>query len=320
MLAPRRSLSRCSGVSLHSEDHQVIPSRNSRDDKLWGLLPSRDSPYEYGSLSRAETDAFVEALADGFGEVWIRDNQPLPLPIKAKEKSGLLEHYFFSRPRPGYDTEEWDDAFWDSPDDDDAPAPYENFPLGFNQRRLRVYFYNQFERFCFKQAREHERYWEEQIRKNPNWPPLDHLEDIRWIFEDSAQKMVYQKPWYEYHALQFLDFIEMSGKELSKYPPLAFMMISACAGQLGRLIEQYYWRFRFEGAALTGSGARKGASAGGKSKAALHQKEHSRWQMVASKVWAHRPELGKRAVAEIIRKKVGVKRTSKHIARYIRHP
>ena len=96
MLAPRRSLSRCSGVSLHSEDHQVIPSRNSRDDKLWGLLPSRDSPYEYGSLSRAETDAFVESLADGFGEVWIRDNQPLPLPTKAKEKSGLLEHYFFS--------------------------------------------------------------------------------------------------------------------------------------------------------------------------------------------------------------------------------
>ena len=35
---------------------------------------------------------------------------------------------------------------------------------------------------------------------------------------------------------------------------------------------------------------------------------------------AHRPELSKTAVAEIVRKQLCVNRTAKHIARYITHP
>jgi hypothetical protein len=43
------------------------PARYAKDEKLWGLLPSKDDPYFYDKLSKAETDAFVEALGDGFG-------------------------------------------------------------------------------------------------------------------------------------------------------------------------------------------------------------------------------------------------------------
>ena len=98
------------------------------------------------------------------------------------------------------------------------------------------------------------------------------------------------------------------------------MLISSFSGQLGRLIEQYYWRFKFEEAAITGVGARKGASAGGKARAALHMMEHSVWQKLASGIWGRRPTLSKIATAEIIKKHVGSSRTAKHIARFINHP
>ena len=46
-------------------------ARDGRDKKLWSLLPAKDAPYDYDKLSKAETDALVEALADGFGDVLV---------------------------------------------------------------------------------------------------------------------------------------------------------------------------------------------------------------------------------------------------------
>ena len=98
------------------------------------------------------------------------------------------------------------------------------------------------------------------------------------------------------------------------------ILISSFSGKLGRLVEQYYWRFRFEEAAITGIGARKGASAGGKARAGLHRAEHVVWQRLALDVWARRPNLSKIAVAKAIKKQLDDKRTAKHIARFINHP
>jgi hypothetical protein len=278
-------------------------ARDSRDEKLWSLLPAKDAPYDYHSLSKAETDALVEALTDGFGGALVQIYERLPLPTHVT--SGLLEHSFYSRPNSGYDPDEWDHRFWSSVNDDDAPAPYEEFPLGFHARRLRVYLQNQFQRFCIQEF---------------GGAALTFSSHETWA--QAACTMLYAKPWYEFHALQYLDWMESSVKDLlkSKAAALHILFISTCSGQLGRLVEQYYWRFRFEGAAITGRSAQRGASAGGKAKAELHQAEHSMWQNAATKIWADRPGLSKIAVAKILRKQFGGARTAKHIARYITHP
>jgi hypothetical protein len=106
-------------------------------------------------------------------------------------------------------------------------------------------------------------------------------------------------------------------KTLAKHPNFMTLMIIGFAGKLGRLIEQYYWRFRFEGAAITGRGVRKGASAGGRAKAQVHAAEHALWQAEAATIWAHRPGLSKTAVADKVRRKLRAIRSTKHIARYI---
>jgi hypothetical protein len=278
-------------------------TKDRRDERLWALLPSKDAPYDYDKLSKAETNALVEALGDGFGDVLVQGAEPSPVPSTLK--TGLLDHrwYFskYSKCAEGYGEE----AFWHSSNDDDAPSFYEEFPLGFLQRRLRVYFENQFERFC-----------EQLVREDPALASLDRLQEDKWFFEHRACELLYEKPWYEFHALQFLDWIERPDYR----PALVPLIIASFAGQLGRLVEQYYWRFRFEATTITGAGARKGASAGGRAKARSHQANHSAWQHAASQIWKGRPELGKRAVAEIVRKKLREPPTAKHIARYIKHP
>jgi hypothetical protein len=279
--------------------------RDGRDERLWSLLPSKSAPYDVRILSKAETDALVEALSDGFGGVLYRGHKAMPLPDGVK--SGLLEHSFHVSSNSEYDPNEWNGEFWESPNDEGEPPPAEWFPLRFIERRLRVYFQNQFDRFCERVRRE-DPWWSESV---------DPAED-RWLFEErAAASRLYEKPWYEFHALQLLDWV--GDRNLLKHPNLARMCSIGFAGQLGRLVEQYYWRFRFEGAAITGAGARKGASAGGKAKAELHRPLHSRWQKAASEIWTRRPELSKIAVAQRVRKNLRDPHTARHIARYISH-
>jgi hypothetical protein len=133
--------------------------------------------------------------------------------------------------------------------------------------------------------------------------------------EKLAARRLYEKSWYEYHAVQLLDWLEKP--EFSGTPVL---VTCAFAGKLGRLVEQYYWRFRFEKAAVAGVGARAGASMGGKAKAKLHEAEHSAWQNEAAEIWSRRPNLKKATVAQLIKKQLSVPQTAKHIARFIKHP
>jgi hypothetical protein len=94
--------------------------------------------------------------------------------------------------------------------------------------------------------------------------------------------------------VKFIDWIEAARghvAERTSEARIAAMSWLLNSGTLGRLVEQYYWRFRFEEAAITGIGARKGASAGGKARAALHRAEHSAWQSLASEIWTRRPSL-----------------------------
>jgi hypothetical protein len=293
----------------------LIVTPFSRNEKLWGLLPDIDAPYDYHTLSRVETDALVEALGDGFGDRGVQGQEPLPLPSNLN--SGLLEHAFYSD--SGYDADDWGFALPDSGyDADDWGFALRTFPLGFIQTQLRIYFQNQFYRFCKRIAREN----------------AVSLDNKRAVFEELAYQRVYEKPWYEAQALNFLDivytstknlkedqgrFLRLIGKRALDPSKCQVLVIAAFAGQLGRLVEQYYWRFRFERAVVAGESARKGASAGGKIKAERYRTKHSAWQNEASRIWAHRPDLGKHAVGEIIRKQLGEACTAKHIARCITH-
>jgi hypothetical protein len=135
-------------------------------------------------------------------------------------------------------------------------------------------------------------------------------------FVSFALQQLYQKPWYEVHALLFLDWLE--GRKALRRPVLARETNTDFAGALGRLVEQYYWRLRFEPAAITGAGARLGASTGGKVRAANRRRERLAWQREASDTWARRPKLSKMVVARAIRKYLRLKHSAKHIARYIR--
>jgi hypothetical protein len=185
----------------------------------------------------------------------------------------------------------------------ECPSPFTKFPLGFIHQRLALYFRNQMDRFC-----EH---------VVPGLP--EHALSERCNLEDFAAYQLYEKPWYEIHAVRFLDWIRLAQCDAvnGKNPNLAALMISSCSGKLGRLVEQYYWRFRFEKAAITGVGARNGASAGGKAKARRHKAEHVVRQSAASEIWKRRPGLSKIAVADAVKKRMQSGRTAKHIARFI---
>jgi hypothetical protein len=292
---------------------QSDPTRDGRDAELWALLPPKDESYDLDQLSEGETAALVEALGRGYGGILAQGGLSLPLP--SNEQFALLENWYHA-PLAEYDRDKWG---WHSAYGDDAPCAIQviPFPFHFNQSRLRIYFQNQFDRFCLQQTPELEQFWVKQVRLDPTLPPLDHSQK-RSFCENQARAMLYQKPCYEFYALYFLDWIE--SKDSLKYPKFSLSFKVDIGAQLGRLVEQYYWRFRFEEVTLSGIGARKGASAGGQAKARLHRTEYSAWQEEASSIWARSPNLSKHAVAEQITKRLGVRRSARHIARYIKHP
>jgi hypothetical protein len=275
---------------LYNPKTTCLPARTERDERLWNLLPAIDTPYDCHSLSEAETQALIEAFTDGFGSIYLSSNTTRSLLPTSVVRSGLLNHVIYSRM-------DWPGSY----SQEDLPGRGiefdQEFPLGFHLDRLEIYFQNQLNRF-----RVHE-------------GPIDFSDGA---FAERACQWLYQKPWYEFHALDCLAWIKATERHARQYTG-PFQMIFY-SGKLGRLVEQYYWRFRFERSVTTGEGARKGASAGGKAKAAREQIKHSMWQDEASKIWAHRPDLNKNAVAEIIRKNRGEAVTAKHIARYIVHP
>jgi hypothetical protein len=274
----------------------------SRDDTLRALLPPKTSGYSIEALSEAETAALEAAFGDGFGDVGAVDYVPMPPP--AGIRSGLVRHSFYVRNDSEYDHEDYPYEFWDW--NDDRPPASDFLPLHFVLRRLRLYFENQLDRFC-----------EHTIHEHPEYASFN-LEELKEL----AARRLYEKPWYEVHALQLIDWIEEYQREFVRGEKRSaiLILIASFSGKLGRLVEQYYWRLRFERAAVTGFGARAGASVGGKIKAKRHQNEQARWQKVAEAIWEERPDLSKTAVAAAIKTRLGDPHTPKHIARFIRRP
>src|ERR1700687_5418684 len=93
----------------NTADSECQELTDRRDEKLRTLLPSKDSPYDFYSLSQAETDALEEAFSDGFGDA-VLGSEALPLPKEVK--SGLLQHPFFFRNTSEEYDDEPQDVFW----------------------------------------------------------------------------------------------------------------------------------------------------------------------------------------------------------------
>lgn len=274
----------------------------ARDRALLSLLPSKDSEYSFQNLSEAETLALEAALGDGFGTPGAVGYHPMPTP--AAIQGGLLKHSFFVPSYSEYDHEEYADEFWDWRGD--QPPPSDFCPIDFDLKRLGLYFINQLNRFSAR-----------LIREQPDWAVFE-----RWQIEEIAMRRIYEKPWYEAHAVQLFDWLaDPSFRQAgAKNDALSLLSTTNFSGTLGRLVEQYYWRFKFEKAAMTGMAARSGASTGGKAKAQLHRLQHAKWQLEATKIWRDKPQLTKAAVAKLIKARLSVPQTGKHIARFIRRP
>jgi hypothetical protein len=171
-----------------------------REAHLVTRLPKRGSPYSLNDLSEAETAALELALSDGFGEhvgVIFGDRVTISasgrgalnferVPLPKDIDPGLLHHSFIVRK-----SEDDSEGFWKS--SSDKAAPFQEFPLGFIVRRLRIYFRHQFARFC------------RHMRGYPEYAAFRLAE-----LEELASRELYTKPWYEYHALQLLDGLRTS--------------------------------------------------------------------------------------------------------------
>jgi hypothetical protein len=135
-----------------------------------------------------------------------------------------------------------------------------------------------------------------------------------------AMAFVNRKPWYEYFAVQLLNRIERQRLwGISQSPLMAWQNVAIYSGSLGRLIEQYYWKFRYARAVRSGLKSRAGASRGGKSKAKNPPLHHALWKTEATKIWKSKPHLSRAAVAQHIKRRLRASYSAKHIERVIRH-
>lgn len=281
------------------------------------LLPAVGAPYADNALSAEETAALEAALGDGFGDVGAVGSEPVPLPTEID--TGLLKHSFHVRGASGHDLEDLHEEFWDESQPEGKPGPFDAVPLHFVVRRLKTYFENQRDRFAHVLVVEQQT---DELGSITSWerPALGDYP----LLADLARYRLYEKPWYEFHALELLNSIGMLIETLQKMEKsggLLLLALAGLSGRLGRLIEQYYWRLKFEGAAKTGQRARQGASAGGLARAAQHRDAHAAiWQRLATQIWNRRPELSKIAVATAVKKHLRDSRSAKHIARFIGQP
>jgi hypothetical protein len=257
----------------------------NRDESSRQPLPPLESPYNF-DLSKAEINAFEDALADGFG---LRSISMALLPLTDGIDGGLLKHHKFFK--SSYTKDFWNDYFI---------APAETFPLGFNIGQLEKYFKNQLDRFS---------------------QTVSSAKMDRSKLEELTRRRFYEKPWYELHALDLISSLKTFRKGIwstsEQHRDEYLDAIYEFVGKLGRLAEQYYWKFCFEPAAKGGVRSKEGARKSGMSRATRYKAIHAVWQNAATEIWSRRPGMKKADVARAVQKRLNLKQTSRNIERYI---
>jgi hypothetical protein len=280
----------------------------------------RPQTYDPAVLSEDERERLLAALGDGFG--YSHRSQHLEsLALPTEVEPGLLRHraYYYKDSRNEYFGDADEDEFWEESDGDSPPGLFEQCPIGFHLPAIRKYFQEQKDAYLAFAKGEDD---------------LDRLDDLtaerKASWEESIYRRVlhetYSKAWYEFHINEHLYFLDESINMLRRNAEqdnklgLDLMLITNFSATLGRLIEQYYWKFLLEKAAMRGVKISESARSGGLLLASKRKREHAAWQSAARLVWQERPTSSKMTVAQIVKKRLKIGRSVKHISRVLQRP
>jgi hypothetical protein len=280
--------------------------------------------YDVYALSEDEKTRFASALGDGFGySPRAHRNQRLDeLALPDEVSPGLLKHraYYAKTSQSDFLGEDQRDEFWAESDGDSPPGLFEQCPVNFHYPEIRAYFLEQkaaYIRFA-KSTDDYE--WMEKLS------PDQKTEREDGYVYGLALRQTYSKAWYEYHINSYIFYIDDAATRILK-SPREINMINMCvmltmnfSATLGRLVEQYYWKFLLEKAAIRGEKIAEAARSGGDLRASKQKGVHAVWQSAASAVWREHPNSAKTTVASIVKKRLGLSHSAKHISRVITRP
>jgi len=222
--------------------------------------------YDLAVLSEDEKRRFFAALGDGFGNS--RSRQHLGSPLPATMEPGLLMHEWY-RPKS-------EDFGGLEEEGHSAPSPFVQCPVTFHLPALRQYF-DQQKAAYLERAKSLGEFvpFDESPTEHQFYREKDFYGDVVWE--------TYSKAWYEFHINQCISFIddltvsyETVYQQDKSRSSLEFMLmtIADVSGQLGRLVEQYYWKFLLEKAAIRGERISESAKSGGLVLASKRKKKH----------------------------------------------
>ncbi len=278
-------------------------------------LPAVYDPFV---LTEEERSRFLAALGDGFG-AGIYDGHTVEVALPAKVDAGLLRHSAF------FQSDEKTDEFWAETDETGEPGHFRLSPINFKFESAQSYFYEQKLAYL-----DHVVSSDEFSEFLVSADKID--EDELWLetLYQLALYRPYSKPWYEYHINRGIDFVTMSllpSEILASLRVLDFenfvgetALVAEEAVKLGRLIEQYYWKFFIEKSAIRGEKSSEGAKFGGNIKASKQKRVHERWQLAAVAVWQENPTRSKMTVAKIVKQRLKLGLSAKHISRVLTRP
>jgi len=221
--------------------------------------PEKFTDAELAELEAALDDAFDDYRSNRRGE------QQIKIPVPGSIPQGLTP--FSIRTRASYaedDDETCESDDWD--EDDDVPKWFETIPVNFNLKKLRSYF--EARKVAFEVY-----YFEENSDYLTHPMEVDGSTDEGKKYIDSTENLIYRemtrnpltKSWYEASCLGMIEEIDdfLLGF-VAKHPFSAHIFIVPHVGRLGRLVEQYRWKFSHEPAAITGVRVQESAERGGR--------------------------------------------------------
>jgi hypothetical protein len=277
--------------------------------------------YDPSILSEAEKKRFIAALGDGFGSSLCNeelDEVALPSEIEP----GLLKHrayYYKGRPIENSNGGETS-QFWAKFDGYFGQGLSEQCPLQFSLERIRGYFLEQ------KTA---------YLRYATSAADFEHMKGLdpeakadweRRIYCRALNKL-YSKAWYEFHIDEQIFYIDDTSEECFretkrgvKFHAGSMCVVIEFSGILGRLVEQYYWKFLLEKSAIRGEKTSQAAKSGGDIKASKQKRVREGWQLAAVAVWQEDPTRSKMTVAKIVKQRLKLGLSAKHISRVLTRP
>jgi hypothetical protein len=276
--------------------------------------PKRPAAYDPTVLSEEEKERFLAALGDGFG--YSHRSQHLDeAALPAEVEPGLLKHraYYYRNRRYLGDDEEGE--FWEG-SDGESRALFEQCPINFQLPAIRKYFQQQKAAYLAYAKSLDDYTWLDELtpEEKSNWDGKIY---------DRVLYKTYSKAWYEYHINLYIYFLDEEVAWLARRAEqdhklgFSVIIIIHFSGRLGRLVEQYYWKFFLEKAAIRGVKISESAKSGGLLLASMRKHEHAAWQAAARLIWQERPTSSKMTVASIVKRRLKIDRSVKHISRVL---